>query len=382
VSTIKAVITTLDNLPTLREQLDVLRADPIIDEIIVVSNGSQDGTNEFLSKQKDLVAVIRENKGAGPGRNVGIDAAGQCDYFLFLDGGIRPLRSGTERMFDYLQCTPKADVIGVEIADFETDYSKAWRRWSLPIEYTYRNTRLSHTAYCLSRYRAFDGLRFCEEGPFGQPGWGADDDEMAYRWNDAGIVVHVVSCQCNHRKKCTGVHPYRRASGSFRRLFKETGIWPNQYGSVYEQRVVWMQHRWPQYKPGVQWGEPEITAIIECDGFESTIKRIKASHDILRTRLYDEVKWKHIFHPYSIIVSNPDNEFTDWAQWRQLRHHHGDKTIIDGQIVRRDKENDELWTGDFIMSDDWEGNTRKACKTFVLIEKDNDLEQLRGFANG
>jgi GT2 family glycosyltransferase len=48
VSTIKAIITTLDNLPTLREQLDILRTDPLISEIVVVSNGSQDGTNEFL----------------------------------------------------------------------------------------------------------------------------------------------------------------------------------------------------------------------------------------------------------------------------------------------------------------------------------------------
>ncbi|MHA2046514.1 MAG: hypothetical protein ACW99G_17135, partial [Candidatus Thorarchaeota archaeon] len=93
-------------------------------------------------KQNDVVSVIRENRGAGPGRNAGIDAAGRCDYFLFLDGGIRPLRNGTRQMFDYLQRTLEADVIGVEIADFETDYSKAWRRWSLPIEYTYRNTRL------------------------------------------------------------------------------------------------------------------------------------------------------------------------------------------------------------------------------------------------
>jgi len=230
----KAVITTIDNLPNLKDTLSVLLPDPLLNEIIVVDNGSIDGTGEWLDEQacsKDkLTVVTRENLGAGPGRNAGLDAAGHFDYVLMLDGGIRPLRGGTRRLLDYLEATPDADVIGIEIADFVTDCECAWRRWPNPIlpEHTYVNTRLSHTAYCLCRWRAWDGLRFSEEGPFAEPGWGVDDDEMAYQWNEDGATVHVV----------TNIHPYRRASGSFRRLYRETGIWPVNYGSVYEKRLV------------------------------------------------------------------------------------------------------------------------------------------------
>jgi glycosyltransferase involved in cell wall biosynthesis len=373
VTEIKAIITTLDNLPLLKEQVDILRSDPLISEIIIVCNGSQDGTAEWLATQPDLTSIIRENKGAGPGRNAGIDAAGKCDYFLFLDGGIRPLRGGTQRMLDYLERVPEADVIGVEIADFETDYNKAWRRWPDPIlpEHTYRNTRLSHTAYCLTRYRAFDGLRFCEEGPFAQPGWGADDDEMCYQWNEAGIVVHVV----------TNIHPYRRASGSFRRLFLETGIWPNQYGSVYEQRVVWLQQNWPQHKPAMQWGEPEVTAVIKVGKLEPTIRLIKQAHDLLRNRRFDDDEWGHIFRPYSVIAWMPEKitKFLAWAGPRRLRQHHGTMTIINGEIVRRSKENDHLWTGDFRIStaDNWRDDIRPACERAYLIEDKRDLDQIR-----
>lgn len=372
ITKIKAIITTLDNLPLLKEQADILSADPLIAEIIVVCNGSQDGTAEWLATQPDLTSIIRENKGAGPGRNAGIDAAGKCNYFLFLDGGIRPLRGGAQRMLDYLESTPEADVIGVEIADFETDYNTAWRRWPDPIlpEHTYQNTRLSHTAYCLTRYRAFDGLRFCEEGPFAQPGWGVDDDEMCYQWNEAGIAIHVV----------TNIHPYRRASGSFRRLFLETGVWPNQYGSAYEQRLVWLQQKWPQYQPGVQWGEPEVTAVIRVGEFEETIHLIKQAHDLLRDRRYDG-QWAHIWHPYAIIAwsTKGDIVFLEWAEPRRLRQHHGTAIIVNGEIVRRSKENDGLWTGDFRISTagDWRDDVRPACENAYLIENEHDLDQIR-----
>lgn len=341
---IKAIITTLDNLPLLKEQIPVLRDDPYIDEIVVVNNGSLDGTKDWLENEEDLVVVNRKNDGAGPGRNSGIDAADECDYYLMLDGGIRPLRGGTEKLLAYLDETPECDVIGVEIPDFETDYDKAWRRWPGPItpDTTYQNTRLSHTAYCLARHRAFDGLRFCEEGPFGEPGWGVDDDEMAYQWNEAGIVVHVV----------VGIHPYRRGSGSFRRLWKETGIWPNQHGSVYEKRLVWCQQRWAKYQPGVQWGEPAPERIITivADGVDETAKEIKAAHELMRKDRFDK-PWDYLWEPYRIVVQcNAGNvAFLEWAEPRRLRQHHGDRTVVNGEIVKRGPQNEETWTGDFIL---------------------------------
>lgn len=339
---IKCVITTIDNLSLLVEQIHILRNDPFISEIIVVNNGSIDGTKVWLDSQNDLTVINKENNGAGPGRNAGLNKAGYFDYVLMLDGGIRPLIDGTKHMFEYLENHNDADVIGVEIPNFETDYEKAWRRWPNPIYDAYRNTRLSHTAYCLARNRAFNPYRFCEVGPFSEPGWGADDDEMAYQWNDAGIVVHVE----------TETHPYRKGSGSFRRLFLETGIWPNQYGSVYEKRVVWLQQNWAKYQPGIQWGEapPDRIKVITVSGLEDTIKKIKAYHDEFRKDRFDP-PYDYAWKPYKIIVKCPteDYEFIKWAEPRLLRHHHGDTIVIDGTIIKRDNNNESLWTGDFIL---------------------------------
>jgi hypothetical protein len=311
-----------------------------------------------------------DNLGASVGRNSGLDAAGFADYYLMIDGGIRNLVGGTEKMLRYLERTPSADLIGVEIPDFETDYDKAWRRWPEEIadNRTYVNVRLSHTAYCLARHKCFDGIRFCEEGPFSEGGWACEDDEMAYQWNDAGIAIHVV----------TGVHPYRRASGSFRRIFKETGIWPAQFGSVYEKRLVWLQQNWPQYQPGVQWGEPWLTVVVEVSETEDAIRLIKIAHDRLRERRLED-PFSHIPNPYSVVAWCADGHpFLDWAELRRLRQHHGDTIIVDGEIVSRDEENEDLWTGDFRVwnGDDWKDAIRPGAHYYGLVKDANDLEEL------
>ena len=360
----KALITTLDNLPILKQQISILSKEVelgILSEIIVVNNGSADSTKQWLDTQGNLTVIHKENNGAGPGRNAGIDIAGEFDHLLLLDGGIRPLISGTERMLEYLNSTPKADVIGVEIPDFETDERKAWRYWPEAITKAYRNTRLSHTAYCLTRSRAWDGIRFCEDGPFGEKAWGTDDDLMAYQWRDLGIIVHVVA----------GIHPYRRASGSFNRLFQETGIWPNQYGSGYEKRLVYLQQNYPNHQPGIQWGEPWLTVIIKVSGLDSTIKMIKTTHELLRLRRFKD--W-NIPNPYSIIAWESTPEFLNWAQWRHLRQHHGDTTIINGKILRKTLDNEGLWTGDFIVcDDDYKKCIRKNAYYYTLVESEIDI---------
>jgi hypothetical protein len=370
---VAAIVTAMDNCPLLRVSVPILLQDPLISRVIVVNQGSVDDTAEYLATQP-VIAINKENDGAGPGRNRGIEAAWPFDYAFFLDGGMRPLLPGIRVMLDFLERRADVDVLGLEWSGLETDIAKAWRRWpytEIRDDMSYPYSMVSLTNYCLARARAWEnGLRFEERGPWGEPGWGADDDEMAYQWRRAGIVVHALS----------EARAYRRGSGSFRRLFRETGIWPNQYGSTYEKRCVWLAHEWPDMQPGIQWGEPWLTVVVQAGDVDETARIIKGAHDGLRQWHLDG-RWRHIPQPYSVVLWNPGPEVEAWAEPRRLRQHHGDTIIVDGQIVRRNAANEATWTGDFRVwrGDDPAGAVRADAKYWTLVTSIGDLEQLLGY---
>lgn len=374
---IPVVITTLDNCPMLRMQLAILRNDPYCAQIIVVNNGSEDETRAFLDDQVerfgDVIAIHRENLGAGPGRNAGIDAAdewGEWDYISLYDGGMRPLAEGIEKMYNYLQRHPEVGVVAPDWHMLATSEAEAWHRWPHEIlddGQAYRNSRLSLTHFCLARRRAFDGIRFAEHGPFGQPGWGCDDDELAHRWADLGIIVHAVQ----------GIKAYRRASGSFARLYRETGVWPADHGSVYEQRLVWMQQYQSKHGKGVQWGLPWLTVVVEAGSVDWTAKTIKRAHDLLRERRNDP-PWQRAWNPYQVVAWEGGPEWVRWAEPRRLRQHRGDKIIIEDEIVYRTPDNETTWTGDFRVwqGANWQDAVLPEAYLFALVRAGDRVDDL------
>lgn len=98
-----------DLLPeTLASLLDQTR---VPDEIIVVDDGSTDGTPDLLANYDPPVRVIRqENRGLAGARNTGIDAA-QGDLIAFLDSDDLLLPASIERRAEYLETHPAVDVV-------------------------------------------------------------------------------------------------------------------------------------------------------------------------------------------------------------------------------------------------------------------------------
>jgi glycosyltransferase involved in cell wall biosynthesis len=331
---VTAIITTLDNLPLLQRQVDVLMKE--CGQIIIVDNGSKDGTTDwaYANPFKGGFIITRENKGAGPGRNDGLKLWDEhpTPYTLMIDGGILPPVGGVRAMKSYLERHPETSVVSPEIAScYTTEESEAtliFNKETIDDNHTFFQSCLSGTAYCLCRADAWR-VRFSEDGPFAEPGWGVDDNEMQYRWNAAGIK-HADFTQEE------GMILFRKASGSFKRLFEETGIWPNQHGSVYEKRLVKTYQDYPQYC----YFTPRISCVVLGWNEHPMIAKVVK-------RLHDEF----VDTPHEIIVVN--NGSTDgtknWIDTYSLRQHHGD-VVIDAQtneIIRRTPENEEFWTGNF-----------------------------------
>src|SRR6185369_14906555 len=84
---VTAIVPAYNEEETLAEVLSVLKSTPVIQEILVVSDGSTDGTVEIARSLKLRAIHLRENRGKGTAMAVGV-AHTDADVLLFVDGDI------------------------------------------------------------------------------------------------------------------------------------------------------------------------------------------------------------------------------------------------------------------------------------------------------
>ncbi|MEZ4681174.1 MAG: glycosyltransferase family A protein [Caldilineaceae bacterium] len=107
---------------------------PLTDfEVIVVSDGSTDGTNEYLqtfAKETplDLTVVIQTNQGPAAARNNGVQAA-KGELVLFIDDDVVPVPQLIEaHMATHQRYPGEVVVMGPMLTPTEFDM-KPWVRW-------------------------------------------------------------------------------------------------------------------------------------------------------------------------------------------------------------------------------------------------------------
>jgi rhamnopyranosyl-N-acetylglucosaminyl-diphospho-decaprenol beta-1,3/1,4-galactofuranosyltransferase len=104
IESIAAVVITYNRLPLLKQCIDALKGQTRkLDAIVVVNNGSSDGTGEWLTQQDGLTVVYQNNSGSSGGFYTGIEAAyaGGYDRLWIMDDDAFPQR-------DCLECLVKA----------------------------------------------------------------------------------------------------------------------------------------------------------------------------------------------------------------------------------------------------------------------------------
>ena len=87
-----AVVVTYNRLELLKRNINCLRQNKPLNDIIVVNNGSTDGTTEWLNCQKNLIIVHQSNTGGSGGFHTGISKAYEAgaDWVWCMDDDVFP----------------------------------------------------------------------------------------------------------------------------------------------------------------------------------------------------------------------------------------------------------------------------------------------------
>ena len=102
---ITAVVVTFNRLALLKECISGLKRQTVpVQEIIIVNNGSSDGTDVWLATQEGLTVVTQENLGGAGGQHTGIGVAIDhgADWLWLMDDDAEPFADALEQLLPFL----------------------------------------------------------------------------------------------------------------------------------------------------------------------------------------------------------------------------------------------------------------------------------------
>lgn len=196
VPAISVVIPTYNRLPRLKLVLDALSKQTLDAErfeIIVVSDGSTDGTNEFLLSEaaSSVVVALQDNAGPAAARNHGVRLA-RGRVVLFIDDDVIASPELLERHLEGHGESGSTVVIGPMLDAPGFDYSP-WVAWEQAMLYKqYRAMRLGEYAPTFRQFYTGNASvprdLISRAGGFDTTFRRAEDVELAYRLAQLGAT--------------------------------------------------------------------------------------------------------------------------------------------------------------------------------------------------
>jgi N-acetylglucosaminyl-diphospho-decaprenol L-rhamnosyltransferase len=137
VADVSVVVVTWNALPWIEQCLDSVRGQ----EVVVVDNGSTDGTVDFVRERFPTVRIVeQENRGMGGGNNTGMRAA-DGRYFLLLNSDAWVVGDGLAKLVEFADAHPEAAVVGPRLVNTDGTLQRSVRGeptvWRLATEYLF-----------------------------------------------------------------------------------------------------------------------------------------------------------------------------------------------------------------------------------------------------
>jgi glycosyltransferase involved in cell wall biosynthesis len=209
--------------------------------LCLCDNGSTDGTPEALRGLEPELAEFpyklilnRENLGNSTARNQIIEYSMDCgaDYVLFMDGDIEIVPFSSFAMLRYMETHGhRLGCIGADSAGQSPSRSQV-SPCLFSIEKVDTTNLVAWTQYGMFRRTMFEeGIRFDDGGPFHGPGWGFEDNDLAFQMEMKGYV----------NQRFYGMTYLHRAARSSIRIMRAKGI---DARLLYEKRKQYVIDKW------------------------------------------------------------------------------------------------------------------------------------------
>jgi glycosyltransferase involved in cell wall biosynthesis len=206
---VSVVVPTYNRIERLRRVLRAL-GDQDLEaasyEVIVVSDGSTDGTDEMLragTAPIPIVGITQQNQGPAAARNAGIERA-RGDVVVFIDDDVVPTRSLLRKHLESHRRLGDRWVVIGPMADPPDHRMVSWVAWEqemLAKQYAAMD-RGEYTATARQFYTGNASIRrshLVAVGGFDTSFRRAEDVELAYRLDDQGLMFH-------YEREAIGLH--------------------------------------------------------------------------------------------------------------------------------------------------------------------------------
>ena len=202
-------------------------------EIIVVDNGSDDGTVDYLMFKDCQKILNQENMGISIGKNQGIRSS-NGEYILLLDGDVVPVPNSIRLLINFLDENQDKQAVGFYPYKFSIQPNGIQEHHEKEC-YRLFEPKISTTVclfYGLFRKEVFDKCMLDESGEYGKPGYGWEDHDFFNQMQQHGIKQWVV--HMNHtggkyyhyinssiRSNCLGYKKYQETSEKRGKQYRE-----------------------------------------------------------------------------------------------------------------------------------------------------------------
>lgn len=224
---------TLAALMMERQRLEAAGYEAHVD---ILDNASWDGTwnlvQETIKKHRRVASC--QDMGAPASattlRNLILDRSEGDDYVAFIDGDIEIVPHSLVALLHALDAHPSLSAMAMDPLLQRSSREEA-DSYCRSIGIIRHDPLMYLCGYGIFHRNVFDHLRFDEEGPLGQCGWGSEDDDLWLQMLDKDYAAAYAG-------GCSYYHPEPRSSW---RSLEALGIDPRQ---SFADRRAYVQQKW------------------------------------------------------------------------------------------------------------------------------------------